>query len=221
MTQEQEVRKLLQVEVISAAPDTSKRDTDSKGNPLPQWRLEVKYPFSKFAAKAWIKRDPATTALPPGTYWCEVLRGSLREGKDADAEFNFNWHITKFNAPAPDGSAPAQRPQAGAQNGSSAPQEPSNWHEETMKADHLSKRLDIKRSVALERATEIEIARRMAGDVPAIDREAIRDDARWFYENWLALDLLHQLEDQDDPHDRQAGESGGPPEPVEELDVPW
>jgi hypothetical protein len=79
----------IMVRVNSAAP--------VEGTYGPQWALDVIYPWSKFPTKAWIPRLAGEDAIMPGEYPCVVERGQLREGRDPEREFNYNWRITAVN----------------------------------------------------------------------------------------------------------------------------
>jgi len=68
-----------------------------------QTELHLTVSFSRYPVKFWIPKD-----LPPhpkrgDQRWVTLQRGTLKEGRDPSAEYNYRWYIYKWDVEKPEG----------------------------------------------------------------------------------------------------------------------
>jgi len=180
MATDQTVRRRMKLEIRSAAK--------VEGNRGPQWQLEAKYPFSQYPQKGWIDREEGSE-IAPGTYWCGVERGALKDGKSGEKDYDYFWNIVAFNIPVPDGTAPA----AGAPLTTSPPKAVASapdWHAEPMKPMNPRDQRSIWRYQAAGLAMTAELKAREFGDVETIDMDRVVHRAAALYNGWLSVDVV-------------------------------
>jgi hypothetical protein len=143
-------RLLVKCEVKSIAPDVGRGGQ-------PQWKVEALLPWTDFVAKFWIDAS-AGNQPEKGTYEALMERGQLNQGRDGSVEWHWKWRIIELHSPSPhseggnvtewvdvpiaDSIPPGEAPSR------ETPPTAQRWAEESMKADHPSKRRSIERQSA-------------------------------------------------------------------------
>lgn len=80
--------KSVDIEILSVA--------DDDGRNGPQWKLDVKLPWSKYPSKIWVDKDQFPDVIR-GKYNAIMARGALRDGKDPEKDWSYNWFINELN----------------------------------------------------------------------------------------------------------------------------
>lgn len=102
MTTETAKRRVEDVEIRSAAAVA--------GNHGPQWQLEAMVSWSMYPIRLWIDAHEGDSP-PHGVLQLTLERGKLREGRDAEQEYNYHWRVvaSEGSSEAP-GATPEGQP---------------------------------------------------------------------------------------------------------------
>ena len=84
------------VTVAQMIPDVPGRDG-------PQKEIHLDVSFSQFPIKFWIPQDAPPYPKRGDQCWVTLNRGTLREGRDPSAEYNYRWYINKWDVEQPEG----------------------------------------------------------------------------------------------------------------------
>ena len=76
---------------------------DVPGRDGPQKEIHLDVSFSQFPIKFWIPQDAPPYPKRGDQCWVTLNRGTLREGRDPSAEYNYRWYINKWDVEQPEG----------------------------------------------------------------------------------------------------------------------
>ncbi len=76
--------RMIDLEVLSVA--------EADGRDGPQWKLEVKWPWSKFPGQSWVNQSDFAK-IERGKYRASISKGHLLPDKDPEKDWSYRWYI--------------------------------------------------------------------------------------------------------------------------------